>query len=109
SRTQGGHRMALRPPPSLLLCASRLAAIAALCVSQFALAEGARATSSLELLTSRDPADPLQVFEDRLKEAMPPAATVSFSTAASGPKVLTAILADRSKLGFAQRDGLRAL
>ena len=100
--------MALRSPPSLILRASRFAAFAALCVAQFALADSARATSSLEILTSRDPADPLVVFEDRLKEAIAPAATISFTLGSTGPGVLPAVLADRNRLAFAQRDGLAA-
>lgn len=61
------------------------------------------------LLASTDTADPLTGFGERLHQALPSNLSVTRAPSPNGPAVLSAVLADPEKIGFAQRDGMPAL
>ncbi len=84
------------------------AAVAGLVAGFLLTGQPAHAATPAIVLASEDPADPLAPFGDRLKHGLSPGVAASLQSTSSGPGVLAAVLADRSRIAFAQRDGLAA-
>jgi hypothetical protein len=102
--------MALRSSaPEFLRVTWRSAVAVALFAAGFLLAgQAVQAATPAIVLASDDPADPLAPFGDRLKHGLSPSVTATLQSTSSGPAVLAAVLADRNRIAFAQRDGLAA-